>query len=186
VFYDAAGGRWIFGAVANAELSSAAVLIGVSQTNDPTGMWSLYKIAVDPAALNWADFPTIGYNKNWIAVQVNIFTNSTVNFVRSQTYAFNKANLYAGGAGTFTLLQDNTGGFTSCPAQTFDSNLSTLYLVEDWNGNAGGSGFLRVSTITGAVGSEVLTPVAFPSTPNPWAEFAAANFAPQAGSVLKI
>ena len=46
---------------------------------------------------------------------------------------------------------------------------------------------MRVSTINGAVGSEVLTlGVAFPSTPNPWREFAAANFAPQAGSAQKI
>ena len=188
VFYDSFNSRWITTAVANSRSASSAVLIGVSKTNDPTGAWSLYRVTADTAGTTWADYPTLGYNKNWIVVQVNMFTNSTNSFVRSQIFAFNKADLYAGGAGAFTRLLDNTGGFSSCPAQTFDNNLSTMFLVEDWNGNFNGNGFLRVSTITGAVGSEILTlNVAMPSAAAPWADFtSSSNFAPQGGSAQKI
>jgi hypothetical protein len=188
VFYDSANSRWIITAVANSRSPSSAVLIGVSKTNDPTGAWSLYKVTADTAGTTWADYPTLGFNKNWIVVQVNMFTNSSNSFSRSQFFAFNKSDLYAGGAGAFTRLSDTSGGFSSCPAQTFDNNLNTMFLVEDWNGNSSGSGFLRVSTITGSVGAEVLNlGVSFPSAAAPWADFtSSSNFAPQAGSTQKI
>ena len=62
-----------------------------------------------------------------------------------------------------------------------DPDLSTMYLLEQ---SSSGSGKLRVDTITGAVGSEVLTSgVAFPIGPTAWQAFSpVANFAPQLGS----
>ena len=64
-----------------------------------------------------------------------------------------------------------------------------MHLVMHWNGNFSGNGFLRISTVTGAVGSEIYTAgTAFVSTPNPWA-FAppgGADFAPQQGTTQKI
>jgi hypothetical protein len=58
-------------------------------------------------------------------------------------------------------------------------------LLELWNGSIGQ---LRLSTITGPVGNEVLTVgVAFPSTGAIWQEAAGVtNFAPQLGSAFKI
>ena len=46
-----------------------------------------------------ADYPTLGFNGDWIVVQTNVFTVSEGAFVASNIYAFNKADLYAGGAG---------------------------------------------------------------------------------------
>jgi len=71
------------------------------------------------------------------------------------------------------------------PALTYDPNLATVYLLESWS-SAGG--LLRMSTITGAVGSEVLTTgVAFPTGPQPWqAVEPTINFAPQLGSIELI
>ncbi|MBI4552699.1 MAG: T9SS type A sorting domain-containing protein [Candidatus Latescibacteria bacterium] len=188
VLYDPYQNRWMFTACANARSSASSVLIGVSQTSDPTGTWNLYRVDADPDNAVWADYPSLGFNKDWIVVQVNMFTVSNNAFVRSDVYVFDKADLYAGGTGRFTLMQDTLGGFSQTPAITYDPTVPTMYLVEDWNGDFEGSGYLRLSTITGPVGAEVLTlSVAFPSTSSPWDSFSpSSNFAPQLGSTQKI
>ncbi len=184
VLYDPFANRWIISAAANAATASAYILIGVSTTIDPTAGWFLYKIKVGASGESWADYPTLGFNGDWIVVQANVFTVSATAFVASSIYAFNKADLYAGGAGDYTLFQDPTG-YTDYPAVTHDATLATEYLVRDWNGQ---NGTLRISTITGSVGSEVLTTgVAFPKTSNGWqASAPQTNFAPQLGSDAKI
>ena len=182
--YDPYANRWIISAAANAATASAYILIGVSATSDPTGGWYLYKIKVGASGGSWADYPTLGFNGDWIVVQANVFTVSTTAFIASNIYAFNKADLYAGGAGQYTLFQDPTG-YTDYPAVTHDNTLATEYLVRDWNGQ---TGTLRISTITGSVGSETLTiGVAFPKTAGGWQSAAPqTNFAPQLGSSSKI
>jgi len=188
VVYDRYNDRWIFVSLADYRAPTSAVLVSASQTGDPTGAWRLYGIDVDSSNQNFADYPIIGINKDWIVVTVNIYRISDKSFVTSAVYVLNKANLYAGGSGAFTLLQD-ASGHSMAPAVTYDNTISTMYLIENWNGNLSGSGYLRISTITGAVGSEVLTSgVVFPSTPNPWSDAAPGdgNFAPQLGSSQEI
>ncbi len=105
----------------------------MSQTNDPTGAWNLYKVSVDANGASWADYPTLGFNGDWIVVQANVFTVSQGGYVGSYIYAFDKADLYAGGAGQYTVFHDPTG-FTDYPAVTHDNTLATEYLVRNWNG----------------------------------------------------
>jgi hypothetical protein len=169
---------------ANAATASAYILIGVSETSDPTGGWFLYKVKVGASGDGWADYPTLGFNGDWIVVQANVFTVSTSAFVASNIYAFNKADLYAGGAGQYTMFQDPTG-YTDYPAVTHDNAIAIEYLVRNWNGPAG---MLRISTISGPVGSEVLTTgVAFPTVASGWQDFApTTNFAPQLGTSAGI
>ncbi|MGA9725041.1 MAG: hypothetical protein WBQ86_21475, partial [Candidatus Binatus sp.] len=183
VLFDRYANRWIISAGANAASATAYILVGVSQTNDPTAGWNLYKVPVDAGGASWADYPTLGFNGDWIVVQTNVFTVSGGGFVASYVYAFNKADLYAGGAGNYTVFHDPTG-FTDYPAVTHDLTLPTEYLVRNWDGPGA---TLRVSTITGAVGSEVLTTgVAFPKAANGWQDAGAENFAPQLGSTWRI
>jgi hypothetical protein len=173
VVYDPYADRWITTAVGNFYRS---LLVGVSQTGDPTGSWNLYRI--DPAPLR-VDFPNLGFNKDWIVVRGSVFT-SDFQFSQ-QVWVFGKANLYAGGTGSFTSISGEAG----IPAVTLDPAVSALYLVSNWNGNADGNGVLRLYTITGLIGSEVLTPVAFVATPNPWTNVYD-NFCPQMGDPRKI
>jgi hypothetical protein len=184
VLYDPYANRWIMSAGANAATASAYILIGVSETSDPTGGWFLYKVKVDASGNGWADYPTLGFNGDWIVVQANVFTVSAGAFVGSNIYAFDKADLYAGGAGQYTMFQDPTG-YTDYPAVTHDNAIAIEYLVRNWNGPAG---MLRISTISGPVGSEVLTTgVAFPTVANGWQDFApTTNFAPQLGTSAGI
>ncbi|HYG75774.1 MAG TPA: PKD domain-containing protein [Planctomycetota bacterium] len=183
VLYDPYEGRWIFTALANAFSASSAVLIGVSQTVDPTGNWNLFRIDADASDTSFADYPTIGFNKNWIAVSTNMFDNFFEDFSGVNIYVFDKRALYDNTGGKFTLVQDlNLDGFTICPVVTYDAELETLYLIEEYNGF---EGLMRVSTITGPVGAEVLTlNVAFPSSPDQWTFFG--PLAPQLGSTQLI
>jgi phosphoesterase family protein/IPT/TIG domain-containing protein len=184
IVYDQVAGRWIFSTLTDYRLSSSSLQIGVSQTSDPRGNWNLYDIDIDAANLIFADYPNIGLNKDWIVVTTNTYQVSDKSFAASRFYVFNKSSLYAGGADSFTLIMDTTGN-SPTPAITYDNTVATIYVLQNWNGNSGGSGSLRLSTITGPIGSETLTTgVAFPSTPNPWDSGppGGADFAPQLGS----
>jgi hypothetical protein len=48
-----------------ARLSSAA-----------TGAWNFFKVDADPANVNWADFPKLGLNRNWIVVTANMLSGA--------------------------------------------------------------------------------------------------------------
>jgi hypothetical protein len=104
VIYDPYGQRWVLVTAADPETTASAILVAVSHNSDPTAGWDLYRVAVDPAGLRWGDFPTLGFNRNWIVVGINIFTIEGTFYEFANLYVFDKANLYAGGAGLFTLL----------------------------------------------------------------------------------
>ena len=157
VIYDPYNNRWIISATSDPQDAASSILVGVSATSDPTGTWNLFKITADSAGTNWADYPAMGFNKNWVGLSVNLFTISNNSFVKASVFAINKADLYAVSPSlTFTRF-DDTSSFTQLPATTFDNSLSTLYLLENYNPNSGGFGYVRVSTITGTVGSETYT-----------------------------
>ncbi len=193
--YDPFQNRYIFSAVSNAKVAASAVVIGVSQTNDPTGSWNLYKVDADSGDTNWADYPSLGFNKDWIVVTVNMFGIAPPGFfAEAKLYAFNKSDLYAGAMSpAFTVFApgptDCGGGScggTFAPAVTFDNTLTTMYLVQHWSSSGGQ---LKISTITGTVNSPTLTKhTATPTTANTWSPSppGGADFAPQSGTAVKI
>ncbi len=192
--YDPFAGRWLFTACANGDSAASSVLIGASQTSDPTGNWNLYRVDADATDSLWADYPTIGFNKDWVVVQVNMFAVDSGPFPpRTNVYVFNKASVYAGGAtAAFTKFSepvsdgDNTWGQTQVPAITYDQSQPIIYLLNRWNSS---TGLLRLFTISGAIGSEVLTKTSiFPASPTPWSTGTngIGDFAAQAGSNQKL
>src|SRR6185369_7422353 len=72
--YDPVQQRWIAVALSDSRSTTSSILLGVSQTSDPNGAWNVFRVLADSAGVNWADFPCVGFNKNWIAVNVNLFT----------------------------------------------------------------------------------------------------------------
>ena len=194
VLYDPSIDRWIAAAVAGVRSANASVLVGVSQTGDPTGVWNQYRVDVDSDDKLWADFPCLGFNKDWIAIEVNMFTITasadTSEFARAQVYAFDKANLVAGGTDarhTVFPLDPDFGG-TLIPAITYDPDQPVLYVLEDWNGDMDGRGLLALFSISGPVGSEVFRLISFPGTNEIWDDFPSDfdDFAPQKGTATKI
>lgn len=184
VLYDPFADRWMFTATANARSTNSSVMIGVSQTSDPTGNWNLFRIDADGANQVWADFPTIGFNNKWIAVSANMFTLNGDSFSRCNLWVFDKNGLYTQNQANFTLFQDNTGGATLNPALTYDNSENTLFVLDVFN-----TSNLRISTVTGNVGTEVYTTgTDFANSPQSWG-FAApgfADFLPQMGTSSKI
>jgi hypothetical protein len=111
-------------------------------------------------------------------------------FDRSHIYVFDKTKLYTGILPSFTLFSRSDIGSSQTPALTYDPNLTTLYLLQNWNGNASdGKGYLRLYRIAGAVGAEQMEVQGFITVSEPWAGLPPvgfANFAPQLGSPHKI
>lgn len=163
VLYDQDSDRWMATAVADSFSASSRLLLAVSATSDPTGTWAFYSLDVDPANLVWANYPSMGFNSKWIVVQTNMHGISSGNFSRSHIYVFDKAALYAGSGAPYTRISDSTIGATQVPAVTFGS--STMYLLQDWDGY---TGKLRLYSITGSMGAEVLSVVATPTISAPW------------------
>jgi len=188
VLFDRFNNRFIFIASANAQSPSSAVLIAITQTADPTGVWFRYAIDGDPTATaaggHWIDYPTIGHNKNWIVIMENTFNFGTAGstFFGPQIYVIDKQNAYAGPAAlTSSLFQGGFAstcltsatpqlelacGFTMAPAVTEDNTTDTEYLVEDWDAIGAQ---LRLSRITGTAAAPVLTVgTQFPQSTNSW------------------
>ncbi|GEM_PF-610230 len=188
ILYDSYTNHWVFVSDANPVAASSAILIGVSASDDPTGTWNLFSVDLDGTNLKWGDYPCIGINKDWIVVQVNMYSMLNV-FSNSNIYIFKKSDLYADIGATHSLVSlDMSYGGTQVPALTYDNSLSTIYMIQDWNGNSSGTGYLRLYTITGTVGAEIVTAGAFIPTANPWQEFSSGsdNFAPQLGTSQKF
>ncbi|PYV19728.1 MAG: hypothetical protein DMG07_01325 [Acidobacteria bacterium] len=190
VVYDTARARWIFIAVGPYTTASQPLLVAVSQTDDPTGNWLLYKVELQ-TGFREAVFlrARLGVNKNWIAVSVARLDDYG-GPLESRVFAFDKEALYAG-RGTFKAWKvSHTEAGRSwvasfCPAQTLD-NTPTMFLVE--NGSSE-NGTLRVSTITGAVGAETLTiGVGSPTSSRSWSSRPTndLDLAPQLGRPNKI
>ena len=192
-------GRWIVTACDDLELpGSSGVLVGVSQSNDPTGNWNLYKVTirvVDPTnpfqvLPLWADYPSIGFNDRWIVVQVNLINGH--DFDRSGIFVFEKTNLIDGDVGNFTAFFRTGIGGTQVPA-IGSSSTGAMYLLQNWNGNSAGQGYLRIYTIQwfpvlgDPRGRILVTPGPFVSIPDVWDSSApTADLGAQLGSTARI
>ncbi len=56
------------------------IIVGFSQTNDPSGDWNLYKIYGNPLGNEtWSDYPVIGISENDLFIGINTFTNGSEN-----------------------------------------------------------------------------------------------------------
>ena len=197
VVYEPYNDRWIVAAVSGRASASSSVLIGTSRTGDPTGLWDLYAIDTDNTDTNWADYPMLGFNPLWAVVTVNRYAISNNAFVNSFIYAFNKSDLYNGGAvPVYTSFTDASPRGAPFPALTYDNSQPVMYLARVWENNfdlgdgTPAIGSLKISSITGssnfpsynANGAQI-------TTPNPWAFVPNANgadFALQLGTTNKI
>lgn len=153
VLFDPSTGRFYFVTMADAERATSRLLIAVSDTGDPNGTWRSYAVGVDPAQGSvWMDFPSIGYTADKITVQVNLFTLNGNRWGGSSVYAFDKAAFVTPGSNVLFQRFDlpNQGG-NQAPAITLDPNVNDQYLCSSWAGNAGGSGYLALWSVTGSV-----------------------------------
>lgn len=75
VLYDPSADRFITVHLAGASSDTLTnIIVGFSQTNDPTGLWNMYKIPGDPMPndTNWTDFPAIAVTDNELFITGNL------------------------------------------------------------------------------------------------------------------
>ncbi|MEP6719527.1 MAG: hypothetical protein ABJB21_10300, partial [bacterium] len=178
ILYDRFNDRFILISTANARIATSATLIATSQAGDPLGLWNRYAIDADSTADGaggaWADYPSVGFNKNWIVVSINRFGygNRGGGFQGPSIYVINKTEAYAGLPLVAAVFEDSfsTGclalptaaqqaaaigcGFTYVPAITEDNTTEEEYLTEDWDSQFGQ---LRMTKITGPQAAPVVT-----------------------------
>ena len=183
IFYDNYTKRWYMIADANGDLASSALLVAVSKTSSPTGGWFEFIVPVGIPGY-WVDYPTVGYNKKWIAVGGNPFSVSSGASNGAVMYVFNKALLLAGTSATYTKINE-TNSFTICPAEMYDTVDQNLFAVESWDNT---TGKLQLWKISGPVATPTMAVVGQPSSaPFLWNYQASVgggggDFAPQLGT----
>ena len=178
------GGRWIWVSVQDSHAVGSGTLVAVSDVSggadgkEPNRGFGVL-IDADPRValpFYWADYPTVGFNKNWVVVQVNMFDEGTSTFDRTKIYVFDKAKLYADPGTTgpcmppptatgCTLIESTSIGATHVPAAMYDFAVDEMYLLNRWNSGAGVLGLFKID---GSIGIETLTTVGFPMSPVPW------------------
>lgn len=163
VQYDPYNDRWIVAGVSNAQSAGSSILIGLSDTADPEGTFTLFRFEADDFntggnVLNneWADFPMLGFNKNWVAVGVNMFTNSGNSFSNGRVLVLDYPALRGGVfSGTyFSGITAADAGFCIHPATTYSSTENTLYAPSH---QSSASALYRLHTITGTPAAPVFT-----------------------------
>lgn len=181
VHYDPLYKRWILitDAVNYSTMTQSTILVAVSATNDPTGTWHMYAIAVDPTGAAWMDFPNVGYNKKWITITGNMFPNTGGGAHGARIYVVNYGSVMAGTGAPYTMFS-KTSSFAIAPALTLDTTEPNQFAIESWNG---GAGQLQLWKISGPVSSPSIASVGFPATTTAWdGGPPGGDFAPQVGS----
>jgi len=179
--YDPYGGRFISVACDDADSANSAIFIGVSANTSPIpyNTWLQFRIDVDGTDAVWADYPSVGFNQHWVVVQINMYDVGTGTFNRSDIYVFDKAALYLGVL-SYNVISSGSIGGTQVPALTYDNTIDDIYLLQMFNSNFSGTGYLSLYTITGWPGAPSLVSGPLVAAP-PWTHQTAgrADFAPQ-------
>ncbi len=140
--YDPINDRWIVCVLSDAAAAASSIEVGVSVTGDPAGSWYLFKVDVDATDTYWADYPEIGFNKNWVAINVNMFTMAG-SYTNSKMLVVDYALLRAS---TLSSSFVTGTGFCTSPSATYSSTEATLYVPTHLS-SAGGT--YRLDTVTG-------------------------------------
>jgi len=152
VVYDRFSARWYAAAGDNGGSLNSHILIAVSKTSDPTQGWTGFAISPDSTKQHWADFPTLGINRNGVFVSANMFPLSNGSLTNT-ILALPKADLLAPTptVAHATLFENNNignTGFAVQPAVNLNNGKLEVLLS--------GSNFHR-SDIMGNIHSPTLT-----------------------------
>ncbi len=177
--YDPYANRWMLVTPSSSSTSNSTVFVAVSANSDPTGDWYFYSIDSDPDNQNWFDYPSYGYNKNWIVISGNMFGDGLYNVL----FVVDKNQAYSGNE-NLNVTRMEVDDFTLVPAVTMDPEAEDIFLVSNGGGNSGGMGYLRMYNLSGETGNEVLNFIGYTGVPYPWESWVGnnGNFAPQLGS----
>jgi hypothetical protein len=72
IIYDHASGRWFASALDRLDFYLRTIIVGVSNSSNPTAGWKAYKIDPDPSNHYFADFPTLGVDGGGIYINASM------------------------------------------------------------------------------------------------------------------
>jgi len=100
VIYDPDRDRFVLMCMVGFVDSTSKMILGFSQSNDPTGNWNLYVVPGNPLNNNlWSDYPMIAFSEKELFLSVNLLINNSTwqaGFVETLVWQFNKDSAYAG------------------------------------------------------------------------------------------
>ena len=80
VIYDPNNDRFVMVFLNGFTFETSYIIVGFSQTNDPTGEWNLYALPGNPLDNDtWSDYPVIGRSGKDLFIGMNTFTNGSTN-----------------------------------------------------------------------------------------------------------
>jgi hypothetical protein len=164
VLYDQYSGRFVIVTLDDNSPPNSRLLLAVSATSDPTGVWNRWAIASNQDnTSNWADFPGLGIDNNNVYITANMFDGSD-SYQYSKVWVIPKGQLLSG-SGTITRTEfSNTSGsgFTMQPAHAYGYT-STQYLLHEGYYISGPPirQFIRIASISSPAGSPVWTDLGF-------------------------
>ncbi|REK10549.1 MAG: hypothetical protein DWQ36_03775, partial [Acidobacteria bacterium] len=134
VLYDESADRFFLGIDSN----GTAFCIAASQTDDPTGVWNIYRVPTTPGL--FFDYPHTGVGEDAFVMGANMFNGG---FIQAEVYAMEKADAYAGTTMT-VVSQVLPGGSTIDTPQPMNlhgfnqgtwPNTGVHYILSDLNFN---------------------------------------------------
>jgi hypothetical protein len=161
VLYDPDNDRFIHAALNGGVSADNRLFVAVSQAGDPAGDYFYYAFTVGTPNLA-ADFPVAGFNRNWLAVSVNMFgVGATPDPFQGNLVVLNYPAALAGtlNAGTRFVTADGVFFLPHglAPAATLSPAENDLYVVNNFNNNA--VGWLEMTKVTGTPAAPSLVPV---------------------------
>ncbi len=100
VIYDPDKDRFVLMCMVGFVDSTSKMILGFSQTNDPSGNWNLYVVPGNPLNNSlWSDYPMIALTEKELFLSVNLLINNSTwqaGFVETIVWQFNKDSAYAG------------------------------------------------------------------------------------------
>lgn len=138
VTYDPIEDRFILVFLEGSNSNDTRIVVGFTQTNDPTGDWNFYALNGKPlGGQTWSDYPIIAHNKQDLYITVNLLRDNESwqeGFVESFIWQVNKADGYAGEELTTNLFSgikfNNKSVWSICPVQpALDFNQDNMYFL---------------------------------------------------------
>jgi hypothetical protein len=159
VLYDQYSGRFVVVTDGGGLGLPSWVLVGVSNSSDPTAGFTLFAIDADATAPGqWADYPGFGVDPTAVYVTNNMFNLATPpDFQGTKYWVVNKASLLSGGPLVVSeFIRSTAFGGTWQPTHAFGATSATYLINEGWT--AGGTTrYVRIQDLTFPAGSPVLT-----------------------------
>jgi len=155
ITYDSSSGRW-FAAAADNSFGPNNFLVAVSNSSNPTQGWKAFAIPSDSTRTHWADFPTLGVNRDGVYLAANMFP---IGFgsVNTTVLVLPKADLIAGTIANKTLFENvqfgNIGFSVQPVTDPKSAGTPVAMLLSDF---ITPSGQFKRSDVVGSITSPVL------------------------------